>query len=191
MGNVLLPFDHMKACYALGASAGLSPDGVYERLFDSGLARQFELGTLQPEVFSTECQRRLGIETSTEALFRSWSDIFDENQAMTTLVEALSKRADLCLVSNTNLWHFNWVSTRFPVMSQFKIKILSFAVGAMKPDDAIFQAAASHVAPRQTSIFIDDVKEYANKACSFGFVGLHFTGYAQLVHQLRSLGISP
>ncbi|MBE0564518.1 MAG: hypothetical protein IH621_01055 [Krumholzibacteria bacterium] len=189
MGNVLLPFDHMRACRSLGEVVGMPAGAVYSLLFDSGLARQYELGTISSSSFVAACQRVLGQQLDAKYLRTAWSDIFTEDEQMRDLVASLSNRADLCLVSNTNDFHFQWVSEHFPVISAFPRLVLSHEIHSMKPDFAIYSAAARYVSHGQLAVYIDDVPAYASASEAHGFRGLCFTGFERLVLDLEALSV--
>lgn len=189
MGNVLLPFDHMRSCQALGSRVAMSADAVYTLIFASGLSRRFESGEISSADFVAACQSALGRELPPEYIRAAWSDIFVEDVRMKDFVASLVDKADLCLVSNTNELHFNWVSKRFPVIALFPKLILSYEVGAMKPTGAIFEAAAQHVLPGQSAFYIDDIAEFASAAELHGFRGICFRGCDELHNQLKELHI--
>ena len=189
MGNVLLPFDHMRACSTLATAVQLPADTVYSLLFTTGLVRRYELGELSSSAFAAACEHALGCQIDPIFFKEAWSNIFTEDKQMLSLVAALATKADLCLISNTNEYHFNWVAMHFPVISYFRHRVLSYEVHAMKPDGAIFLAASRQIASGQTAAFIDDIAEHAVASERFGFVGLQFTGYAQLLARLEMLGM--
>ena len=78
IGGVLLAFDHMTSCNRLSNLCSLTPAEVYERLFKSGLEREFDLG-LDPSVFYSRSLTLLGISPSSLSFseFQEiWGDIF-------------------------------------------------------------------------------------------------------------------
>lgn len=188
MGNVLLPFDHMRACTELGRLANVTPEKVYSIIFTSGLAKRYESGEISTSTFISACRAEICINLSTDQIQKAWSDIFVEDASMTELIASLAENADLCLISNTSELHFQWVSSRFPVIAFFPRLMLSYQVGAMKPAPAIFEAAARYVRPGQLSIYVDDIADFANASEAHGFRGIHFKNHAQLRAQLELLG---
>lgn len=189
MGNVLLPFDHMRACRTLGVAAGMSADTVYSLIFESDLPRQYELGAISSSDFVAACQRVLGGKLNANCVRAAWSDIFTEDERMRDLVASLAGKADLCIVSNTNELHFDWVSKRFPVIAFFPRLVLSYKVHSLKPERAIFSAAADCISRGQLAVYIDDIPEYASASENHGFRGIHFVGFEQLLLDLESLRI--
>jgi HAD superfamily hydrolase (TIGR01509 family) len=188
LGNVLLPFDHMKACRALGAMYSLDPQYVYERIFESGIERAFDLGNLSPSDFTQECSDALNVSLNEDDLVDAWSDIFSPDPEMEKLVEELADNADLCLISNTNCWHYNLILRKFPFVASFPRTLLSFKMHKMKPDPEVFRLALRWAQSGQTNIFVDDIEENVKSATAVGFNAIHFSGIVSLRKSLRSLG---
>ena len=189
LGNVLLPFDHMKACRALGAMYSLDPHYVYERIFESGIEKAFELGNLSPSDFTRECSNALNVNLKEDDLVDAWSDIFSPDPEMEQLVEELADNADLCLISNTNSWHYNLVLREFPFVAKFPRRLLSYKMHKMKPDPEVFRLALRWVQSGQTNIFIDDIEENVKSAAAVGFSAIHFSGIVPLRESLRYHGV--
>jgi HAD superfamily hydrolase (TIGR01509 family) len=67
---------------------------------------------------------------------------------------------------------------------------VSFKVGALKPDRKIYLDALDKLGVRaEESVYIDDVREYADAAGALGIKGIHYTSHEDLVRYLRSLNI--
>lgn len=189
LGNVLIPFDHMKACRALGEIYSLDPQYVYERIFECGIAQAFDLGNLSPSDFTQECSDALNVNLNEHDLVDAWTDIFSPDPEMEKLVEELADNADLCLISNTNCWHYNLVLRDFPFVENFPRKLLSYKIHKMKPDPEVFRLALRWAQSGQTNIFIDDIEENVKSAASVGFSAIHFLGIVPLRESLRRLGV--
>ncbi|MDD5269239.1 MAG: HAD family phosphatase [Methylococcales bacterium] len=189
LGNVLIPFDHMKACRALGAIYSLDPQYVYERIFEGGIVPAFDLGNLSPSDFTQECSDALKVNLCEDTLIDAWSNIFSHDPEMEKLIEELAENADLCLISNTNCWHYNSVLRDFPFVEHFPRKLLSFKIHKLKPDPEVFRLALRWAQRGQINIFIDDIEENVNSAASVGFNAIHFSGIVPLRESLRRLGV--
>ena len=176
MGNVLLPFDHMTACRAVAEKTGVRAQTIYERLFNSGIEGAFETGELDEKQFLATCSNALGVKLSVDWFRPAWCDIFRTDTRMEELVAELRGRVDLCLVSNTNPWHFDYVQQRFGVLQYFDHCVLSYLVGSMKPSKAMYEQAISVVAGPRVRLFIDDLEENVKAARSHGFEGIVFRG---------------
>jgi HAD superfamily hydrolase (TIGR01509 family) len=108
---------------------------------------------------------------------------------MEKLVEELTGNADLCLISNTNCWHYNSVLRKFPFVARFPRRLLSYEMHTIKPDPEVFRLALRWVQSGQTNIYIDDIEENVKSAAAVGFNAIHFSGIAPLRESLRRLGV--
>ena len=76
----------------------------------------------------------------------------------------------LILFSNTNAIHCPWAFGVFPDFALFDAAVLSFQVGAIKPDPAIYQyAIATHHLDPATTLYIDDLAENIATGRAHGF----------------------
>jgi putative hydrolase of the HAD superfamily len=72
----------------------------------------------------------------------------------------------------------------------FDVTILSFEVGAMKPDPRIYDEAARRAGVRPAEIFFtDDRQENVTAACEAGFDAVQFEETRQLAAELRRRGV--
>jgi len=88
--------------------------------------------------------------------------------------------------SNTNYIHrkFGWGS--YPFVKHFEKLILSYEIGALKPEPAIYKAVEEYTKrPPEEHIFIDDVMEYAEAARNLGWDAIHFNSYEQTTEELK------
>jgi HAD superfamily hydrolase (TIGR01509 family) len=67
----------------------------------------------------------------------------------------------------------------------FEHTVLSYRAGYAKPDRSIYQFAADEAGCDPGSIlFIDDISEHVKAAQSFGFDGIIFKGFPDLLNEL-------
>jgi putative hydrolase of the HAD superfamily len=179
----------MKACRTLGATYHLDPLDVYERIFDGGIGEAFDLGNLSPSAFTQACSDALKVVLNEEVLADAWTAIFLHDPEMEKLIEELTGNADLCLISNTNCWHYHAVLRDFPFVEQVPRQLLSYKIHKMKPDPEVFRLALRWAQSGQTSIFIDDMEDNVKSAAAVGFNAIHFKGIVPLRESLRGLGV--
>lgn len=193
MGNVLLHFDHRQGCRHVAGLTGLDAGRVYELIFDSGLATGYETGDFD----SAEMHRRFCAASSARverlAFLRGISDIFTPNDAIVPIVERLHARGHrLGVLSNTCDAHWDFVTTGLlgPLLPRFEILALSYELGAMKPDPAIYRHAArlAGVEPREI-LFIDDREDNIAAAYDFGFDAIQYTSVPALESELARRGL--
>jgi len=191
MGNVLINFSHEKACVQLARTAGVTPQQIREALFDSGLETDYEAGKHTTDEVHARLERDLRVRLSLDAMLEAACDIFTRNESMESLVGEIRSRGHrLVMLSNVNEAHFDWIAARYPFPKLFDALVLSYKVGAVKPDAAIYHAAlkaAQHSAGE--CLFIDDMPENVTAARHLGIHAHHFQGEQRLRSALRELRI--
>jgi len=159
IGRVLLDFDFESLPARL-----LPPDTVapLERLAIM-LDRKddFETGALDPESFIEWALEVLGSTASPDAFRHAWRHIFTPNLPMWQTVRELAAAGHrLILFSNTNAIHCPWAFEYYPQFSLFHAAVLSYEVGAVKPDPAIYQYAIdTYQLDPATTFYIDDLAD--------------------------------
>ena len=194
-GNVVAFFDYRRACADLGRRAGLSGEDFLERLRANGfsdLIRRYERGAIDARAFSQGVSALAGLEFDHDEFARAWSDIFALNEPVARLVEALRARGyTLVLGSNTNDLHAAQFRGQFAAtLAHFDRLVLSYEVGAIKPDPAFYRACAEAAeAPPADCLFIDDLPENVAGAEAAGLAAHLFRDVPTLVADLRSRGV--
>lgn len=193
LGNVILPFDYMIAVRQMADVAGVSVPLIQEVVFDSGLQPAYERGDLTTEqFFETVCQR-IGKRPDVAAFLVASSDMFRLDQAVADLILRVRKSGHRTgLLSNTCEAHWRFCcERRFPILQQlFEVTALSYELRAMKPEAAIFQAAAELAGVGPADIFfVDDRPEHVAGARRAGFDAVPFTCAADLAAALEQRGV--
>lgn len=194
MGNVLVHFCHQRMCRQIAELAGNREEVVRDILLRGSLQWDFERGLLTESEFFRELQGRLGFsdEVSQASFVRAASDIFTLNSSLLPILSELRERGfRLVLLSNTSVSHFEFVSNEFEVLSYFEDFVLSYDVGAMKPERTIFEAAGRKIGCRPEECFYtDDIAAYVEAGRSYGFQAEQFTTTEAFVRQIARRGIS-
>ncbi len=141
------------------------------------------------EQFSNKSNKKL-----LEGYESLWTDKYVKeitDSRIITLTEKLKNAGYIvALLSNTIPPHarFNQKDGFFYL---FDPVILSFKVGARKPEEKIYHNMLEklNLSPDEC-IFIDDKKEYADAASKVGMHGLKFNSYEKLISDLNSLGVN-
>lgn len=192
MGNVLIHFSHERMYRQLGELVGRDGSEVERLLHESGLFDGYETGRVTTDELRVELGRLVGRPIDAAALDRAASDIFWLNESMEPVIEHLAANGlPLVLVSNTCETHFRWVSSRFRVLRHFTRRILSFEVGACKPQSAIFDAATRlvGVAPDEC-FFTDDTPGHVEAARRLGFDAVVYRDTPQFITELTTRGLN-
>jgi putative hydrolase of the HAD superfamily len=191
MGNVLVHFCHDRMCRQIGALCGQTGPDIRTLLFDSELQWQFERGRLSEREFHTELSRLVAAELEFEALVEAGSDIFQLNEPIVPILESLKSQGKrLVLLSNTSVSHFEFVRRRFDVLQHFDEYVLSYEVGALKPDAEIFEAALRKIeCTPQECFYTDDIVAYIAAAREHGLEAEVFTTPESLRGHLATRGV--
>ena len=119
---------------------------------------RMERGEIGVEQFVEEL-KALFPEHSTAAIVAAWQTIIGEEIiGMREVVMSLVRQGfEIVFLSNTSALHFKEVSQKLSFFDQVKGAVLSFEVGAMKPEGEIYK----HFEEKYTrpKLFIDDKEE--------------------------------
>ncbi|MFB3883036.1 MAG: HAD-IA family hydrolase [Armatimonadota bacterium] len=131
--------------------------------------------------------RDLSLDMPLEEFKGAYSDIFSANDAMIDLVRSAPRPR--FMLSNTDATHIGWIRQRFPqVFPLFDGWVLSFEVGAEKPEEAVYrQVEALSGQPAERHVFVDDVPEYAAAARGCGWHAIEFTTVEDCARRLAAL----
>ena len=192
LGKVLVDFDYFVGASELLKITPLPISEVVEILSDAALINEFETGSLSVMEYYRQASERLRIRVPLEIFQELWGSMFLPKPLVSeALLIALKKKHRLFLLSNTNEIHFKYVAKRYPLLRHIEERILSYQVGCMKPDPKIFGLAINRagVSPQQI-LFTDDRLDNIEAARACGIQAIQFSSEAQLINDLRKLGIA-
>lgn len=190
LGGVLIDFSHQRMCENIAKLCDVPPSFVETRLFQEGLSDAYERGDLDSADIHREMEALAQKPLHFKELIDACSNIFSPKPEMAALLEELkAKGARLILLSNTCKAHFDKVKAQFAFLELFDGCILSYEVGARKPEKKIFDAALEMgETPIQRCFYIDDVAEYVVAAKAMGLDGHHFKGVKELCKAIQERG---
>jgi glucose-1-phosphatase len=193
LGNVLVYFDHWIACRQMAEVAGLAAQQVWEVAIASDLQHRYESGQVDDRGFYEAFCQATGTRPDYERLLIAGSDIFRLNQSLIPVVAQIDGAGHrLGILSNTSPAHWAWVTAgRFGIVNlAFDLAVLSYEIGACKPEPKIFAAAAELAGVRPEEIFfVDDMPENVAGARQAGFDAVLYTTTPLLVAALRERGV--
>src|SRR5690606_19055441 len=137
LGNVLLSFSTHRFCEQVARTLGadvreieplLAPQGDLPSTF-----WRFERGDVTPEELHTQLCKLGACDIPVDAIAHAASDIFTPIEANLALVERLARDGHrLGILSNTNPWHWRFVTDRFGQFStSFETIVTSYDARAM------------------------------------------------------------
>jgi glucose-1-phosphatase len=192
LGKVLIDFSVERMLRQMGDVAGIASQRVHEAIFGGRLLLQHETGKIGSrefyEAFCDATKTRPDYQRLTAAV----SDIFEINRPMLPLVAHLGHAGyPMGILSNTCEIHWEYCLARYRILSEcFGVHALSYRIGAVKPEPAIFRAAAELAGCRPEAIFFaDDIAGHVAGARAVGFDAVQFTTAAALADELRRRGV--
>lgn len=190
LGNVLFFFDHLKMFRQVADCCGLSTEEIKKILVDHEIQQSYEMGKIDSQELYRQLKSFSKKQFSLHEFIDAASDIFTPNTALWPLIEKLKKEGiRLILISNTCECHYNRVYSHYPILRLFDQKILSFEVGALKPDIRIFQKALSLADCDPSECFYtDDIADFVSSARKSGLDSEVFTDVSSLKSHLIQRG---
>lgn len=203
LGKVLVEFSHERMFQQMAEVAGISPEAVREAIFGNEDARaaqwRYETGHITTDEFFDQFCQATGSSPDRKRLADAVCDIFSPIEPTWELVRSLAAAGNrLALLSNTNSLQWDYVTDgRFPIVamgqpvSAFDWAILSYEVGSMKPDHAIYDAAIQRAGVAADEVFFtDDRQENVEGARAVGIDAVQFVDCEGLISQLRERGVA-
>lgn len=191
MGNVLVHFCHERMCRQIAEVCGTTTGEIRHLLIDSGLQWNFERGLISPDELHAQVERLLERTVDQDRLSHAASDIFQLNTPIVPVLDELRGRGlRLVLLSNTSIWHFDFIRASFDVLSRFDAFVLSYQVGAIKPEPPMYQAVIEQLhCPPERAFYTDDIPQYVVSGREYGLHAEVFTDVPTLCGHLQQLGI--
>jgi len=192
LGNVIVHFSHALMCEQIGVVLNRTGPEARSFLIDSGLMWDFERGKIGEQQLLAAVERDLGLTVEAAALNSACSDIFQLNQPIVPVIESLRRQGlRLVVLSNTSSWHVDWIRRKWNVLDLFDQLVLSYEVGAIKPEPMMYEAALKAIRCKPEECFYtDDIPAYVAKAREFGLQAEVFTDVESLTRQLGERGLS-
>lgn len=189
LGNVLIFFDHQKMCRQIADYSGLELDLVQNVMHKYG--DLYERGHVDSKMIYDELCRMAQKKLDFETLMRAVSDIFQPNDPVISIALKLKSSGHrLFLLSNTCEAHFAFASSQFPFLKHFDGYVLSYEVGARKPEKKIYEKALEIAGCRNKECFYtDDVLPYIESARSLDIDAEQYTTPQELTQHLNARGI--
>ena len=187
LGNVLVRFDHGAAAAKIVDGTGASAEKLFEMFFESPLVVEHDTGRISTLQFYESVKKEIHLSLSYERFLEVWNDIFVPDEAMNRLVGRLLEEYPCYLISNTNRPHFEYLRKMCPVLDRLNGWILSYELGHLKPNPAIYHRALEMVRLPPTEIFyVDERDDLIQAAHAMGFQTHRFGGYEGLEGELKT-----
>ncbi len=191
LGGVLIELGGVASLQELAGMA--SEEDVWHRWLASPWVRRFERGQCSAVEFSIGVVSEWELAISPERfleIFRDWP--IGPFAGSEDLLSEAQRSVPIGCLSNTNALHWEHQTARWPMLGMFDTRFLSFELGVVKPDAAIFQAVADRLPVRRDRVlFLDDVALNSDAARSFGFLAEQVRGVGEARRVLTDVGVLP
>src|SRR5262249_42449432 len=152
LGNVLIFFSHQKMCEQVANYCDVDLQLVKTMMQRFG--DLYERGDINNQMIFDEFCRLSQKKLNFEILMNRISDIFKPNDPVISIALKLKGNGHrLFLLSNTCDAHFNFALSQFPFLNSFDGYILSYEVGARKPEKKIYEKAMELAGCRKDECF--------------------------------------
>lgn len=190
LGNTIIRFDHNISAKKIAKLFDLDSKKIYDAFFDSEMTRAFEKGEISPREFHRRASGLLGVDMPYKDFVAIWNDIFWEDEDACELARQLKSSYKLFLLSNVNRLHFEHIEKRFDIIKIFDEIVLSYLVGAIKPDRLIYEDVIRRAGGDRTKLlYVDDREDLIKEALALGIDSIRFEGTAKLKKELAGRGI--
>jgi len=191
-GHVIASFDLERMVRNLADASGSTPAAIRGFMADvRDLALQYESGSLTSDQFFLYVKTKTGLGIDRDRFREAYCDIFTPIPGTHEIIRALKPRYRLGLVSNTSEWHFEYGVRPVEVFPLFDTVTLSYEVGAMKPDPAVYHDALRKLGlPAAGCVYIDDIQVNVDAAERLGMRAFRYIDHSTLLRDLASAGIA-
>ena len=191
LGKVIVDYDPTIPLNALGARSALSMPEIMQVLADREPLLQFDRGRYSRSDFYRTMCARLRLDVSTEEFEQLWTSLFlPEPLLPESFLLSLKRRYRLLMLSNVNEVHFEFIWKNYPLVRHIEDRLLSYELGCLKPEPAIYRIAIDRAGVRPEEIFFaDDRPENVEAARQAGIVATCFQSEQQLRLALGQAGV--
>jgi FMN phosphatase YigB (HAD superfamily) len=171
LGKVLVDFDYTIAARKIAARSAGAPQDLHAFLGSSPLLVEYESGRLTRQKFYEAVRDAIGFHGDLAEFGGYFAEIFSEMTGTIALQAELRQRGFKSYIfSNTNDLAIEHVRRDFPFFANFDGYILSYEIGAMKPQPEIY-AAMEKMCGRSGAdlIYLDDRAENIAAGAAHGW----------------------
>lgn len=191
IGNVLVSFSHKKALRQVANCVGIEQEAAFRLMEEHRLIERLETGEITDQQFCELALSHGSKAPEHDEILHAWCDMFEPIDRMLDILVAVKQHGiRLIALSNISDANFRFLRDEHGVFDVFDDRVLSFEVGAMKPDAAIYYRALELAKCRPNECFyVDDIVEYIEAARCLGIDAEVHTTPERFVQLLEERGI--
>ncbi|MCY7375213.1 MAG: HAD family phosphatase [Pyrinomonadaceae bacterium] len=188
LGKVIVPFELDNQMKILEAVCDLKHAEIREKIYAAEELLLFETGKISAEETFQSLKKTLDLRMNSGEFVAAWNSIFSlEPIVPENLIERLSKKYRLIILSDTNALHFEFIKRNFPILRFFDAFVLSYEVGFVKPSAETFQAAVEKAqCAAEECFFTDDKEANVIGAIKFGINAVQFVSAEQFEREIKN-----
>ena len=194
LGGVVMDWDAAPRLALLSADCGLRESEVHRRVFEDGLARDFDAGHYSSEQWYEAVREAIGLRMNFEAFVDAYLGVFHPpNTELLALVDEIRARARTAILTDNPPMLLEALPSRYPeLLPRFDLILFSCESGCLKPSREAFEAAVARleVAPHNV-LFVDDSPANVAGARDVGMDAVCFEGVDSLRGELERRGLLP
>jgi len=191
LGRVLIQVDFRRGLFPyLEGQQAKDDKTIVREVYKNPLFINYCTGKIDSRFLHSEIKRLYGLKLSYQKFMKVWCDVFAPMPGIEELVNKVSARCKIGLLSDTDPMHWAYVLKNYPFLQNFSKPTLSFEIGYLKPDPICYQKAAENVAKNiKSCLFIDDRSINVEGAKKSGMESIQFQTTEQLDNDLKAAGL--
>ncbi len=191
IGNVLLFFSHQKMFEQVAAVCETDLPEIQTFFNDNSRQLRYEAGQITTEELYRDLSTIAGRPLNSEDVHNALSDIFHVNEPLLPVICSLrEQKIRIIALSNISESHHTYINDQYGLFDPFDDVVLSYQVGAVKPNAKIFETALSIAGcSPERCFYTDDIPDYIQAARALSIDAEPFTGVEDLRRQLSMRGI--
>ncbi len=188
LGRVLVDLDLKKGIFGLFDHSDDDSSEIIAKIMANPAVKLHNTGKISSEEFYQRICRDMELEMDFEEFSTRWCDIFSPVPEMGTLIEKLSKKYQIGLLSDTDPLHWNYVKNRYEYLKLFPNPALSYKLGITKPEKEIYIKACELTGSQpENTLYIDDLKVNVEGAISVGMKAFVHTGPQDTINAINNI----
>ncbi|MFH6781773.1 MULTISPECIES: HAD family hydrolase [Methylobacterium] len=193
LDNVLYDYNRRRRAERLSAITGIAADHISAAIWDSGLERLGDAGTLPRDAYLQAFGDRIGFPVGLADWLDARRAAMSPNGPMLALVERLRASVGVAILTNNPELLTDHVDVLCPELRPlFGDRIYASAsFRAAKPDVTCFQRCLAGLAVEPSAVlFVDDLPENVAGARAAGLHAHHFTSVEGVRRELAARGMA-
>lgn len=186
LGGVVCQYDRRRRVDAIAALSRFSADQIEAELYGGGLTSIWAHGRYNSMQIYLRMREQFGLDVTFAELGKTWALAFRPDPEVLALAERVGSARRVGLLTDNDPLLLEVFPDHFPEAAQlFDPLLFSCDFGAVKAEAALFDAVLQRLeTDAEQVLLIDDAAEHVATARERGLHAHHYTGAADLHHEL-------